>query len=402
MRPRVVWTVLRSEFLRRVKQRGYLLSALLMPLLIIIVVVVAGFLGASAETVTKPIAVVDQAGVLANAEPLPDPDEIQFVAYPDEAAAIAAVDDGTVAAAFVLPPDYATTRKVTAYSPGDLQRGAQDGFRHYMRWNLAAGLSEELRERASGEMDLVARSLDGTREVSDKNWPNVVIPFIAAMLFFITVMASASDAVRAVVDEKETRTMEILVTSISPNELMGGKILALFGLGMTQLAAWGVAAAVALIVARMNIPELRDFQMNWSFLVLVLTMFLPAYMLIAGLLAAVGAASTEFREGQQLAALVTLPSMLPAMLSFVILMNPNGLASVIMTLFPLTAPLTVSIRWALTPIPIWQVIASFAILAASAIGSIYLSARVFQAGMLRFGQRLSLREIRQAVRGGSQ
>lgn len=402
MRPRLVWTVLSSEYLRRVKRRGYLLSALLVPLLIIAGVAVAGFLGASAETVSKPIAVVDQAGVLARAEPLPDPDDVQFVAYSDVEAAVAAVDDGTVAAAFVLAPDYATTRKVTAYSPGDLQRGAQDGFRRYMRWNLAAGLSDELRARASGEMDLVARSLDGTREMSDSTWPNVVIPFVAAMLFFITVIGSASDAVRAVVDEKESRTMEILVTSISPNELMAGKILALFAVGMTQMAAWGAAAAVALIVAKMNIPELSHFQMNWSFLLLVLAMFLPAYMLTASLLAAAGAATTELREAQQLATFVTIPSMLPAMMAVVILGNPNGLVSTIMTLFPLTAPLTVSMRWAFTPIPTWQLVASFAILVASAVGSIYLAARVFQAGMLRFGQRLSWQEIRQAVRGGSQ
>jgi len=270
-----------------------------------------------------------------------------------------------------------------------------------MRWNLAAGLPEDLRARASDEMDLVARSLDGTREMSESTWPNVVIPFIAAMLFFITVIGSASDAVRAVVDEKESRTMEILVTSISPNELMGGKILALFAVGMTQMAAWGVAAAVALIVAKMNIPELSHFQMNWSFLILVLAMFLPAYMITAGLLAAAGAATTELREAQQLATFVTLPSMLPAILSFVILTNPNGLASTIMTLFPLTAPLTVSMRWAFTSIPIWQLVASFVILVASAVGSILLAARVFQAGMLRFGQRLSWQEIRQAVQGGS-
>ncbi len=401
MRLRLVWVVLKSEYLRRVKRRGYLLSALLVPLIIIVGVAIAGFLGASAETVTKPIAVVDQAGALSSAENLPNPNDVQFVAYPDEEAAIAAVNDGTVDAAFVLAPDYATTRKVTAYSAGDLQRGAQDGFRRYMRWNLAAGLPEDLRARASDEMDLVARSLDGTREFSESTWPNVVIPFVAAMLFFITVIGSASDAVRAVVDEKESRTMEILVTSISPNELMGGKILALFAVGMTQMAAWGVAAAVALIVAKMNIPELSHFQMNWSFLILVLAMFLPAYMITAGLLAAAGAATTELREAQQLATFVTLPSMLPAILSFVILTNPNGLASTIMTLFPLTAPLTVSMRWAFTSIPIWQLVASFVILVASAVGSILLAARVFQAGMLRFGQRLSWQEIRQAVQGGS-
>lgn len=397
----MVWVVLKSEYLRRVRQRGYLLSALLVPLLVIVAVVIAGFLSASAEEVSKPIAVIDQAGILANAEPLPDPEDVQFVAYDDVDAAVAAVDDGTVAAAFVISPDYAASRLVTSYSSGDLPRGAQDGLSRYLRWNLAADLPADIRERAFDQMDLVARSLDGTREMSDSSWPNVIIPFVAAMLFFIVLVGSSSDAVRVVVEEKESRTMELLVTSVSPNELMAGKILALFGVGLTQMLAWVTAAAVALIVAKMNIPELSTFRMNWSFLVLVLAMFLPAYMLSAGLLAAAGAATTEMREAQQLATFVTLPSVLPAMLSMAILSNPNGLVSIILTLFPLTAPLTVSMRWAFTPIPVWQLVASFVILLTSSVGSIFLAARVFRAGMLRFGQRLSWAEIREAVRGGA-
>ncbi len=401
MRPRLVWVVLTSEYLRRVRRRGYLLSALLVPLLIIAAAGIAGFLSASAEDVSKPIGVVDQAGILANADPLPDEDDPQFLAFADLDAALQAVNEGTVSAAFVIPPGYQSTGLVTSYSPGDLQRGAQAGFRRYLRWNLAGDLPVDIRMRATEGMDLVARSLDGPREFSESSWPNVVIPFLAAMLFFITVIGSASDAVRAVVDEKESRTMEILVTSVSPNELMAGKILALFGIGLTQMLAWAVAAAVALIVAKATIAELAEFQMNWSFLLLVAAMFLPAYMLTAGLLAAAGAATTELREAQQLATFVTLPSILPAMFAIAILTNPNGLVSIILTLFPLTAPLTVSMRWAFTPIPIWQLVASFTILLASAIGSVFLASRVFQMGMLRYGQRLSWAEIRDAVRGGA-
>jgi len=399
---RAIRTIATFEFLRRVKKRGYLVSALLVPLLLIVAIVVVGYLSASAESVSKPIGVVDQAQLLASAEPLPEDDAPEFIHYSDIDTALASLDDGTLAAVFLVTPDYLTTREVISYSPGDLQQEAMEGFRRYLRWNLAAALPESARVPAAGDVELVVRSLDGQRELSESTWPNVVIPFVAAMLFFITVMGSASDAVRAVVEEKESRTIEVLATSVSPNELMAGKIIGLFLVGLTQLLAWGVAVAVALVVAKASIPELSTFRMDWSSLVLAAAMFVPAYLLVSGLLAAAGAASTEMREAQQLASLVTLPAMLPAMLSVAILAHPNGWLSLLLTLFPLTAPLTVTMRWAFTPIPPWQLLASFGLLVASAIGAILLAARVFQAGMLRYGQRLSWAEIRQAIRGNAQ
>ena len=260
MRLALVRTVTISEYTRRVRQRGFLLSALLVPLLIVAGAIVAGFVATSAESISKPIAVVDLSGVLGAAEPLPDQGDTTFILYPDADAATTAVREGAVDAAFVVSADYLTTRRVTSYSPGDLPSEAASSFSRYLEWNAAAQLPDQVRRRAIEPLRLTALTLDGRRSFSEDSWPNLVIPYVAAILFFVTVISSASNAVRAVVDEKESRTMEILVTSVSPNELMAGKIAALFVLGLTQLVAWSVAAAVAFLVARTRVAALRHVQ----------------------------------------------------------------------------------------------------------------------------------------------
>lgn len=386
-----------SEYTRRMRQRGFIVASLLLPLVIIAGVAVAGFMGTRAESVTAPIAYVDHAGVVVPEQAALMDDGVDFVAFADEESAIAAVRAGEASAAFVVAPDYHATRRVTSYSSGDLPRQARESFRRFLRLSLAADVPAEAARRAADGASLSVRSLDGTREFSERTWPNVLIPFLAAVLFFMTVVGNAANALQAVVDEKESRTMELVVTSISPDELMGGKILGLFGIGMTQLAAWALVAAAGIVVARQRIPELSGFQLDWRFMALLVAAFVPAYLLISGLLAAFGAMSSELREGQQLATLVTLPTFIPAWFTMAIISNPNGPLPVALTLFPLTAPLTLSIRWAFAGIPAWQVGLSLGLLYGSAAGAIFLAARLFRAGMLRYGRRLSWAEVRAAI-----
>jgi len=401
MRPHVVRLIVVHEYSWRMRQRSFLVSSLALPLIVLAAIVVAIFVTTSAEKVTLPLGYVDASGVLERARQTPGDGEPRFVSLTDEAAARKAVLAGDVAAAFVIPPDYRASRAVAAYSRGDLPRQAREGFTRFLRWNLTSGLPADVAERASEGVDLAVRSLDGKREFSDATWPNTFIPLLAAILFFVTIVGNASNAMRAVIDEKESRTMELVVTSASPNEIMGGKILAILAIGMTQLAIWAAVVAIAILVAKGSIAELATFRPDPSFLVLVVLAFLPAYVLVTSLLAAAGAMASELRESQQLATMITLPTFVPTWFTPMIISSPNGALAVALSLFPLTAPLTLSIRWGFATVPAWQLAASLLLLWASAAGSVYFAARVFRAGMLRYGKRLSWQEVRQAVAGRS-
>ena len=128
-------------------------------------------------------------------------------------------------------------------------------------------------------------------------------------------------------------------------------------------------------------------------MLLLVTILLPAFVMVCALMAAIGATVSEAREGQQMTGLISLPIWIPYMLTGIIIGSPNAPIVVALSLFPLTAPLTMLLRQGMTNIPAWQIAASSIIMVLSAAGSVWLAGRAFRLGMLRYGKRLKLKEI---------
>ena len=116
---------------------------------------------------------------------------------------------------------------------------------------------------------------------------------------------------QAVTDEKENRTIEVLTTSIRPEELIGGKAVGLMSVGLTQLGIWVLTGVIALLVASFFVPEVQGFRIPWSFVGVAVMFFVPAYALIAGLMTAVGGMVTDLRQGQQITGILNLFFTLP-------------------------------------------------------------------------------------------
>ena len=149
--------------------------------------------------------------------------------------------------------------------------------------------------------------------------------------------------------------MEVMVTSVTPGQLIGGKAVGLLAASLTQLAIYVVAAVVGLIVAAQYVPELQQLEVPWLYLGIMALFFLPTYALISAVMIAVGAAVTELQQGQQMAGLLNLFFMLPLFLLVLLFKDPGGPLMVFFTLFPTTSFLTISLRWGLGTVPLWQV-----------------------------------------------
>ncbi|MCD4670600.1 MAG: ABC transporter permease, partial [Actinomycetia bacterium] len=198
---------------------------------------------------------------------------------------------------------------------------------------------------------------------------------------------------QAVVDEKENRTMEILITSLSPGELIGGKTVGLTCVALTQLFAWGLPVLIGIPVAMHFIPTLAAMQIPWDFLIIIGCYFPPTFILTAGLMVAIGATVPEVQQGQQIAILVNLLFIVPTFFLTLVFKQPDAPLLVGLTLFPTTSLITLLMRWGTTVIPWWQLLLSWLLVSASAIGSIWMAARIFHLGMLQYGQRLTLKRI---------
>jgi ABC-2 type transport system permease protein len=391
------WRVAWHEYQRHVFNRRFLVGLLSVPFLMVVLVGLI-FLLISMENDTKALGYVDQSGLLVHplpAPPVEKPDKtVQIVAYPDEAAAGAALQADEIQAYYLIPADYLSTGRLKVVHIQPVKSPASSQFYNFLAVNLLSGRDASIAERILSGDEIIVRSVDGSREISSEiGWFGIFVPILAAIGFIIAMFTAGGYLMQAVVEEKENRTMEVVLTSVSPNQFMAGKIIADVSIGLTQILVWLVFIIIGVRAGAQSIEFLQAIQLSPQIVLLCLVILLPTFVMVSAFMALVGATVSEAREGQQMTALISLPIWIPYMLIGVIIENPNSPLAIGLSLFPLTSSLTMLLRQGVTIIPTWQIATSAAILVISAIGSIWLAGRAFRLGMLRYGKRLAWREI---------
>ncbi len=398
---RNLWLIAKHEYRGTVFKRAFILVTLAIPLGIVAVIALTIFVVASGEN-TLPVGYVDKAGVLdiARQPPSTAPTDIGIRAFPDEETALAALEGEEIQAFFVLPPDYPNTLQTDLYyleePPSSDAWGDFDGF---VRTNLVASYPEELRKRLIEGPTITVLDIVSHREFSERSIVNIVLPFVASFFFFVATMSASGYMLQVVAAEKENRTMEIMITSVTPGQLIGGKTAGLLAAALTQLSIYVIVAIVGLIVAAPHIEALQHVTVHWAYLGVMALFFIPSYALIAAVMVAIGAAVTKVQEAQQMAGLLNMLFILPMILAVVIIQNPGHPLAVFLTLFPTTAFLTISMRWGLGTVPMWQIGIGWVLLITTTVFMVWAAARVFRAGMLRYGQPLNLRAAMAVIRG---
>jgi ABC-2 type transport system permease protein len=271
-----------------------------------------------------------------------------------------------------------------------------------VRANLSVSLPSAVAERAQKGIDLTARSADGRQEVSDASFVSLFVPFFIGLFFSIVVLSSGSYLLEAVTDEKENRTIEVMATSMTPGQLIGGKAIGLMAVALTQIVILVVTIITGLIIGAQFIEELRGLSIPWNMFLTLAVFFVPTYALIAGMMIAVGSMVTETRQGQQIAGALNMLFTLPFFFIVVFFSAPNSPIATALTIFPTTAFLTIALRWSMTTIPMWEMIASWVLVMGSAVFMVWAAARIFRMGMLRYGQRLDWKSMLRAVRSGAE
>jgi ABC-2 type transport system permease protein len=207
------------------------------------------------------------------------------------------------------------------------------------------------------------------------------VPFSFLMLLWIAVMTSGQYLLTTTIEEKSNRIMEVLLSAVSPMQLMVGKILGQMGVGLLILVMYSGLGLGALI--SFKLMQVLDP----SNLGLLVVYFFIAYFLIAALMAAIGAAVTEIHEAQSLIGPVIMVLVIVMALSPALIRNPNGDLAVALSLIPPFSPFVMVIRIAGTEaVPAWQVVASMVIGFASVLGAAWAAAKVFRIGVLMYGK----------------
>lgn len=390
------WRVTVYEYTRHVLRRRFVFSLLSVPAILGAMALLVYFL-IRADFNPLPVGYVDRSSLLSDPLPPPEPDSpdrpVEMLPFTSEAQAQAALEEQRIQAYYILPEDYLETGQARLISSESPSESALDQFRAFVRVNLLAGKPNPVAARVSGGADVIVQTPDNSRRMGQNDWVNILVPILAGLAFMIAVFTSSGYLMQAVVEEKENRTIEILLTSVSSGQLMSGKIIGIIGVGLTQLLIWIAFAVLLIQVGRNYIELLSAITISPKFILLLLVTLIPVFVMISALMAAVGATVTDTREGQQLTGLFTLPVVVPFWLAAQLMSSPNSPLAIALSFFPLTAPVTLTFRAGFGSIPPWQLALNLLVLVVSALGSLWIAGRAFHLGMLRYGQRLRLREL---------
>jgi ABC-2 type transport system permease protein len=347
----------------------------------------------------RPQGYVDEAGLLVGYK------NPQLKAYPDVAAAEAAIASEEIAMYYIIAADYLQTGEISMHFKN---AGFNTTNRTFIRNAILAGLAKQpaaqqadatlLRGLQVPRISVEPNAILASGETAKTNEAaQFIYMYVFAAFLFISVFTTSGYLMQSVVEEKSSRMIEVILSSVKPRSLLLGKFLALALLGLIQMAIWGgtivyIINTLAASGPQAPVPPLRGDQ-----LLLLTVYFILGYLMFAAAFAAIGAMVNNMREGPQFATLITFPSALPLYFIPIIVNAPNSGLPVFFSLFPFSAPLTMVCRILISPVPPLEIALSIGSLILTILALIWLASRAFQVNMLLGGRVASLRDFRRLL-----
>lgn len=401
--------VLKNEFRTVVFRKSFFLTLFLVPIIASVVFAIFGSIGdsqpipvigslISSQEEVKPEGMIDQSGLIST---IPDDFKGQLIPFADESSANTALREGQIGSYYIISPDFLESGDVTYLRTDFNPFGGMDQssvLQDVIRYNLLKGEPLLLsRVEQPLNLDVTYLSQQPVREAN--NFINFMIPYIVTMLFYMVILTSSSMMLSSITNEKENRVMEVLMTSVTPTQMLAGKIIALGLVGLLQTAVWSGYAYLINVLSRSNSPELAGFQISPTLLVWGLVFFLLGYAIYAALMAGIGSLVPNLREASQATTIVILPLVIPLFFLTSLAEKPNGPISLFLSLFPFTSPITMMARLSTANVPWWQLAISIGLLLVTAYFLVRAVAGMFRAQRLLSGQAFKLKLFVKALVG---
>lgn len=407
------------ELQRNLRRKGFLFSAFGLPIIAFVLFMVVNQLTSRtneqavedlARQAQEDLAAVRQAGYVDESGLFTVEAENAPRRYTSETAAQDAMNAGEIELYYVIRADYAETGEAYVVLPD-------------FSINMIELLDTPIRQllfsqfEADADADVLARlqmpasiqevtfdqgNSDGrTRDEGG----DFLLVYGFALIFMIALFGTNGYLMQSVIEEKESRLVEILITSVRPLALLMGKIIALGLLGILQIAAWlGTIVVMSRLAAQITEVQspllfLQNINLDPANLLLLLIYFVLGYLFFAAAFGAIGAMSQSLTEGPSYSAVFTIPIVLPLLFLTQFIDAPNAAGPTLLSIIPLTAPIAMPMRLALVDVPFLQVMLSIALLIVLDIGMMWLAGRIFRAQSLLAGQVPKLKDLPALLRG---
>ena len=414
-----IFAVIKREYLQIVKTKGFIISTVLAPVIMIAFIAVPVLLSVKSTGEKKTIAVVDMTGQVfqefdRTLAEYKMKDESRRYTVQEFRPTVDISGLRSMLSQKVLANEFSAY----IFIPDSILSGGEAEFvsQHVSDFDEIKRLSESLNRVVVG-LRLKKEGLDPQR-VSDymkhvglktiKVTPQgekedvggtFAMAYVLVLLIYMTLIFYGSIILRGVIEEKSNRVVEVVLSSLKPFELMMGKILGIGAVGLTQYAVWaligfvmsqyGMSMVTSLVPAASGIKFAIPPYIFFYFVVF----FILGYFLYGTIYAAVASTVNSEKEAQQMLMPITMFLVLPILLMTMVIKDPSGSTSVILSLIPFFAPIIMFMRICVLMPPAWQVALSIGLLGLTVVAMVWLAAKIYRIGILMYGKKPSLPEI---------
>ncbi|HXN17658.1 MAG TPA: ABC transporter permease [Candidatus Binatus sp.] len=408
--------IIKREYLTRIKTKGFIIGTILVPLIGLAFCLLIIFLVNHKPTHSMRLVIVDNSGQLAqpitqgldakleNGQP-----EFNIVetnvrpASPDvvQQDLRARINAEKIDAYLWIPRDPKDSFELHMRNPDNFSligplSGAVDQAVISARLSERGVHLDDIKSILRGT-DLKLMKISETGEAEEKG-QSIGIAVALVVLLYTALLMYGIITMRSVLEEKTTRTMEVLISAVRPFELLCGKILGVAAAAFTQFAVWMISTALlftygALAAMGMGGTAMSGVHVPISLVLYATIFFIGGYFLYSSMFAAIGAACSNEQDAQQLQWIAMAPLVFCMVIYSMVLNDPTSTASVVLSEIPFFAPVLMALRISLQTPPAWQIVLSLFLLLVTTVVTIWASAKIYRVGILMYGKRPSLVEM---------
>lgn len=407
--------IAKREFFTQVKKKSFIILTLLTPLLIIVFGGVVSLMFQANETQMQ-ISVIDKSGLFKDR--LKSDQNIRYVFSSEETekSLIKALETTEEMNAVMIIP-----KKEIHELENSIEILTNKNLSNEARRNIAGNISEIIKAEKINALGISTAQIEDLNKGVNLHVVNVLekekkqdsflvgvksgLSIFLMYCVFTFIMMYGIRVMRSVLEEKNNRVVEILISSVKPFELMMGKILGVTGVALVQFGVWVVMIFASVMtlgssnvgmvsgVAEVQMVLSALSQINYGLILFVFVIyFLLGYLFYSAMYAAIGSAVDNETETQQFTLFAILPMMLGFYGSITIMNNPDGPMSFWLSMIPFTSPIAMLARIPFD-VPIWELVLSIVILLVSTLGMVFIASKIYRVGILMYGNKVTLKEL---------
>jgi len=416
---RKVLAVIRREFVERVRQRWFWVMALLGPVIFAVIFYLPTLLGRGGGV--KHIAVVDGSTSVFGSQITERLNQASavFVAVrvpsgPNVVDSLTAEVGAKRLDGFLLVSDVTVDSGKAEYRASNVSSFVATGTLQQALRDLVSatrlereGVDTDVVARARVPIALDTKKISGGKTTGESGAQSFTLAYFMAFILYFAILVYGINVMSSVLEEKTSRIVEVLVSSLGPFQLMLGKVLGVGAVSIFQFAIWGVSGRLLVSQRRRLIGAggVGDAGQVWQLphisaetLLLFIGCFICGFLLYSAMFAAVGAMSSNEQEARQAQQPVMYLVMIAFFSMFAMINDPGSSLAVTLSLIPFTSPIAMPVRWAAGNLPAGQIALSFAILLLTIVAVTWVASRIYRVGILMTGKRPSVKELVRWVR----